>query len=141
MWDLIKDPGEGNLNLRAVLASIVGPYRVAHGSRTVKQVTQVGATATEIARNAARGKEVIYIEAWLPEQLQASGVWFLFSSSDQTGENAKLILLTAVPGQVQSRYQAVLLTNEQLYAQAVSEGSGAELPAGLVPLVISTVTF
>lgn len=141
MFDLIKDPGEGNLNLRAIVASIVGPYRVAHGSRTVKQVARIGAAATQIAQNAGRNKEVVYIEAWLPTQLQALGVQFLFSSSDQTGENAKLVLLTATPGQLQNRYQAVLLVNEQLYGQAVSDGAGAALPGPTVPLVVSTVTF
>ena len=64
MFDLNEDSGTGNLNVRAYIASVVGPRRIAHGQRTVKRVSTqqtvslLGATAS--------GVEVAYFEVRLP---------------------------------------------------------------------------
>jgi hypothetical protein len=138
VFDFNEDPGEGNLNVRAYVAALVGPLRTAHGNRQVKQVSIT--RGTELARNGAANNVPMYVEVWPPMQIKVNGVWVLFSASEQTGETGRSVLLTAIPGQVQDRYQAILLANEQLYAQAVSDGAGAPL-GGPVPLVVSTVSF
>lgn len=138
MFDFNQDPGEGNLNARAYVAAVVGPLRAAHGNRVVKQVPT--AQAVELAKNGSPHNEPVFVEVWAPMQVRANGVWVLFASSEQTGETGRLVLLTGVPGQLQERYQAILLSNEQLYAQAVSDGAGNPL-SKKTPLIVSTVTF
>ena len=138
MLNLNQDPGEGNLSVRAYVAATVGPLRIAHGNRQIRQI-QTG-EARELAKNGSADKQVMYVEVWPPMQLRATGVWVLFSSSEQTGETGRLVLLTGVPGQIQERFQALLLPNDQLYGQAVRDGAGNPIQ-GNVPLVVSKVTF
>lgn len=132
--DLIRDPGEGNLNLRAIVASLLGPRRIAHGRRRVVQVPPV--QATQIAQNKAKNQQALYVEVWLPNQLLGVGARILFSSSDSTGETAVLRLFATE----EDRYQVVLLPQEQLYAQAVSDAAG-NAAGPRTPLVVSAVAF
>ena len=137
--DLIKDPGLGNLNLRAYVATVVGPRRIAHGQRRVHQL-QVN-QSTELAKNAGRGLEALYVEAWLPRQAVAVGLQMLVSSSEGMGESAELVTLGVVGGgAILDRYRAVLLPNEQLYAQPLTDAAGQPL-GDRTPLVVSTVFF
>ena len=135
MFDLNLDPGTGNLNVRAYLASVVGPRRVAHGRRTVKVVPQAQSLSM---LGTPSGVEVAYFEVWLPLSsllaLGGGGAVVAFSSSENTGQDAFQILLT--PSQ---RYSGVLLPDDQLYARAVSDALGA--PIADVSLVISSVVF
>lgn len=133
-YDLIKDPGVGNLNLRAFVASLLGPRRVAHGQRRVVQVpTQQGGL---VANNKVTGHEAMYVEVWLPTQRVAAGARIMFASSEDMGENGVLRLFTTE----EDHYQAVLLPNEQLYARIISDAGGN--PVGdRNPLVVSTVAF
>jgi hypothetical protein len=133
-YDLIKDPGRGNLNLRALVASLLGPRRVAHGQRRTIRVPNV--QAAEIARNAVQGDEVMYVEVWLPPQVLAAGARVHFSSSESMGETAVLQLFAGI----EDKYEAVLLPREQLFAQVLADAAGN--PAGPhTPLVVSTVAF
>lgn len=143
MWlDLLnKDPGKGNLNLRAYIASIVGPQRVAFGKRTVRRLPVNG--SEEIVKNDARAEEsvVVYVEVWVPHQILATGRRILFSSSDSMGENAELVVLgTFGDNKVLDRYRTVLLPKEQLYAQVISDATGNPV-LNPTSIVISKVVF
>lgn len=138
-YDLIKDPGLGNLNLRVSVAAIAGPRRVAHGQRRVHQLGLNQGTL--IAKNAGTELQALYVEAWVPRQMVAVGLRMLVSSSQEMGESAELVTLGVVGGgAILDRYRAVLLQNEQLYAQALTDAAGNPLGAR-TPLVVSTVFF
>lgn len=142
--DLNKDPGEGNLNLRALAASVLGPYRAAHGEIKVKQVPLT--QAVELANNLipGAGRQAAYVEVWLPRGALGTGLRLRFGPSDSLGESSVLVTLnTAIgfpSGPVNDRYRAVLLPNEALYAQAVTDSTGAAL-TGDQPVVVSKVLF
>ena len=137
MWDLNADPGEGSLNARAYVASIVGPKRATHGQRAIRRVP---ANNTELlAKNSGKPPAVVYVEVWLPRQYVGAGLRLLFSSSSDAGESGNLVTLVAFPGEM-DRYRAILLTNEELYAQVVSDAAGNAV-ASPVSVVVSTVTF
>jgi len=139
-FDLDNDPGEGNLNIRAYLASVVGPKRVAHGTRSVVRVPT--ANSEELAKNPSKNHQVYYIEVWLPAQAGAVGARVLFSSSESMGESGVLITFNppAAPGQLNDRYRAVLLPTDHLYAQVISDAGGQPV-VGQVPMVVSKVVF
>jgi hypothetical protein len=137
-WDLNEDPGSGNLNLRAYIASLVGPRRIAHARRTVYRVHDN--KATQIAKNGSGTKSVFYVEAWTPQQAGGGGlVNFLFSNSqDAVGETG--VAVSAVPGQIVSltNYRAILLPGENLYVQLGPQAVGVLPPQ---PLVVAEVHF
>lgn len=146
--DLNKDPGEGNLNLRAYIASLVGPRRVAHGARRTYVLTP--GQAVQIGANNARDKEAVYLECWVPfSALVALGIGtgalVLFSDSENTGSGVLVNLSTVFPGQQNSRYSAVLLPDDVLFAQ-LTGSSVSGLPLGVfatlasLPVVVSQVT-
>lgn len=141
MWpfDLDKDPGEGNLNIRAYLASVLGPRRVAHGTRSIVRVPT--GNSEELAKNPSQQHQAYYVEVWTPPQVTA-GVRMLFSSSESMGENGVLVVLGVgtYPFSDLNKYKAVLLPSDHLYAQAVSDGAGNPI-AGPVPVVVSKVVF
>jgi hypothetical protein len=136
LFDLNQDPGTGNLNLRAYLAAVVGPRRIAHGLREVVQVSPQNPVL--IFGNKPQ-VEVAYVEVWLPEQsivaLPGAGAYIAFASSEGTGHNAIQLLLNAM-----QRFSAVLLPSDQIYAQAVADALRAAL-ANPVPVVVSSVVF
>lgn len=141
-YDLNEDPGEGNLNLRAYIASVLGPKRAAHGARSEKQVRFDRGTL--IAKNAPGGKQhqCLYVQCWMPGKKvgdlidQTSG-FFRFSSDENMG--ATSVMVQVFPNELFT-YSAVLLPNEQLYAQALQSFSPPFFPNAL-PLIISTVAF
>jgi hypothetical protein len=137
MWDLNADPGEGNLNLRAFLASLVGPRRVAHGQRTVKRVPITGSAM--LLRSTSTGKQATYFEVWLPQvslALPGGGALLSFLPSDSGGpDNGYQITLTAF-----QRYSGVILGDDQLYAAALADAAGGALVAP-VSVVVTSVVF
>lgn len=137
-FDFDKDPGRGNLNVRAYIASIVGPKRAAHGQRVIKRAPRTRAVV--LAKNSSKNKEVIYVEVWVPNQSIAGGARVRFDSSGSMGETADLVTLGAfADNQSIDRYRAVLLPNEELYAQVISDEAGN--PLDNISLVVSKVTF
>jgi hypothetical protein len=94
--------------------------------------------SAELAKNFSEESH-LYVEVWLARQVVGVGLRILFSSSEGTGETGNLVTLVAAPGE-NDRYRAVLLPQEQLYAQAVSDAAGNPL-AGPVPVVVSTAVF
>lgn len=136
MFDFNKDPGAGNLNMRAYFASIVGPRRVAQGRRSVKRVS-----VNEAQRlvDQVSGLEVMYFEIWLPQStlaaLPGNGAYLSLSSSETAGQNGVQLLLSPT-----QRYQGVLLPDDALYAQAVSDALFAPLAAD-VSVVVASVVF
>lgn len=136
MFDFNQDPGTGNLNLRAYLAAVVGPRRIAHGLRSVKQVPAGGPIL--IYGNKPQ-VEVAYFEIWLPQSsilaLPGGGAYLAFSSSESGGQSAYQILLNAT-----QRFAGVLLPSDQIFAQAVTDANGGAL-AGNVAAVVSSVAF
>jgi hypothetical protein len=136
VFEFNEDPGTGNLSLRALLAALVGPRRIAHGRRTVKRIP-LQQTIQMLTQ--PKGVEVNYFEVWLPTSsilaLPGAGAFISFSSSENAGESAFQILLSST-----QRYQGVLLPDDDLYAQAVSDAAGGPLAAP-VPVVISSVVF
>lgn len=137
MFDFNRDPGEGNLSVRAYFAASIGPKRATHGQRSVKRVPLTD--SVELAKNGSPSESVLYVEVWLPRQYVGVGLRVLFSSSEGTGETGNLVTLLGAPGE-QDRYRAVLLPQEQLYAQAVTDALGNPL-VGPVSLVVSTSVF
>jgi len=139
--DLNKDPGLGNLNLRAFYASVMGPYRTTYGKRVMRRVAPN--VSEELVKNGAPGDvEAVYVEVWLPNSLQVAGRRILFSSSEGMGEIADHCILGAVVPGLQSidRYRAVLLPGDQLFAQVLSDAAG-NLVTTQTPLIVSKVTF
>lgn len=138
MWDLNKDPGEGNLNLRAYIASLVGPRRVAYGQRRVYQVP--AAQSVQIIKGVTgRQVEAVYVEAWLPDSVPGPVNFRFASQQDAIGETGVLVQLSNLPAVPQVKYAAVVLPGENLYVQlAVSAGFPAADPT---PLVVSRVVF
>ncbi len=145
--DLNKDPGNGNLNVRAYIASIVGPRRIANSVRSMKQVSVVnGSTGsnTQLASNGTKIDSCVYVEVWLPQSaLEAfpDGIWFGFSGGGANLEaTADRVLLSPVPGQSTARYHTLLLPQEKLYAVAYTAGDGNALNVNKVPVVVGAVT-
>jgi hypothetical protein len=145
-FDLNVDPGEGNLNARAYVASLVGPRRVFQGQRKKRQL-EVG-RPTEIARNASPHKEAFFVSVWIPTTLPAAvaipfgvGLVFTFGSSEGLGDTSDVVTLFR-GGSEPNRYQTVLLPNEQLYGSVIARTDGVAIPPGArVPLISSQVAF
>ena len=135
MIDLNQDPGRGNLNVRAYMASVVGPRRITHGRRAVKRAQSSKPTPL---LGMPSGVEVIYFEVWLPQSsiaaLPGNGAFLAFSSSESTGQDAMQILLSAT-----QRFSGVLLPDDQIYVSSVTDAAGGALPQ--VSLVVSSVVF
>lgn len=134
--DLNKDPGTGNLNLRAYFAAIVGPRRIAHGRRSVVQV-QTGRPVLILGNKTQ--EEIMYFEVWLPQSsiaaLPGAGAFLGFMSGETGGQTAVQTLLNAT-----QRYSGVLLSSDQVFAEAVVDALGGALGAP-VPVVVSSVVF
>ena len=132
-FDLNEDPGRGNLNLRAYIAAVLGPKRIAHGVRSVVRVPLAPGNYVQLAKCGPQGRQVLYVECWTP-QVQNPGAVFRFSSSGDGGQTS---VLEAVGSTHAQRYSCVLLPNEQLYAQFLGSALVPELDP--FPLVVSTV--
>jgi hypothetical protein len=141
MFDLIRDSGVGNLNLRAFLASLVGPRRIVHGGQAVKRVPEASnGSNIQLYKSTGTGQQATYVEVWLPQSSIAAlpgGGAFLafFSSKSGIGEASVQILLSPT-----QRFSVVLLDDDALYAGALTDAAGGALAAP-VPVVVSSVVF
>lgn len=137
--DLNKDPGEGNTNLRAYIAAVLGPRRIAHGARRAFKLTK--GKAVLVCQNDAPERETVFFECWLQQGttgLGGGGAFILFSSSEDMGNAVIVDLAQAMPGQLNNHFSAVLLPQDELYAQLLSDAAGASLDA--VSITASKVT-
>lgn len=137
--DLNKDPGEGNTNLRAYIAAVLGPRRVAHGARRSFKL-ETG-KAKLVCQNDAREHETVFFECWLAQGttgLGGSGAIVLFSSSEDMGNAVVVDLAQVTPGQLNNHFSAVLLPQDELYAQLLSDAAGGALAS--VSVTTSKVT-
>ncbi len=138
--DLDKDPGTGNLNVRAYLATLVGPGRVLFGQHPVKRLTF--GKSYELAKNTVpNGMAAQYVEIWLTQAaiaaLPSGGAFLSFSNAMLApgAENSQQLLLSAT-----QRFRCVLLSNEILYGAAMTDAAGGAL-AIPVSVVVASVTF
>ena len=103
-------PGEGNLQLAALIAAVVGPYRVAHGAKHA--VILEADEPRKISSNSPASRHCLFVALFLP--LSRSGPLFLTVGQEDTpGDSA------GVPVALQpelGHFSAVLLPGEQLYA-------------------------
>lgn len=133
LFTVKTEPGLGNLSAKSYVASIVGPRRVALGSRT--KVTLVPGTPVRLIGNSGikgRNGEACFVSVTLvPDQTAAL---VLFGSDENPSDDNGIpeVLSTAATGVL--RFQAVLSAGEQLYAALPSTA-----PVGSsVSLVVST---
>src|SRR5205814_1810265 len=114
----------------AYLAARVGPYRVAHGSRSNVPLLNAN-QAVKIASSPGTSEQAIYVGVGLPPG--AAPVIVSFSSSEDTTN-------TAIPGAMAVAFSvgsgvsfsAVLIPGDDLYAWSATPG---------VRLVVSQVGF
>ena len=135
--------GRGNLDARALWASIVGRYRLAHGEKKV--VTLATAKGVQlVARNIGSAGVYQMVGVSLPAGAPVDPVPVVFSSQSSTGTNTGIpVRLTAAMGQQDAgspvvgggSYMAVLQPGDELYA-IVAPGGPASLK-----LVVSQVSF
>ena len=141
MLDLNQDPGTHNLNARAYYASLVGPRRILHGQRNVKNIPVAGSgKGLSLYKNTNSGQQATYVEVWLPGSsilaLPGGGAVIAFAPNDQdASQSAFQIVLTLT-----QRFSLVLLNDDALYASAVSDAVGGVLAAP-VPVVVSSAVF
>lgn len=141
MFNLNQDPGSGNLNLRAYVASLVGPRRVIHGQpRVIRAPLASTGQSVEVAKSTNTGKQATYYEVWLPRSvittLPGNGAVIAFGSGVIGGsESAYQFLITGT-----QRLTGVLLDDDALYATALTDATGGVLAAP-VSLVVATVVF
>lgn len=142
MFDLNKDPGDGNTNLRAYIASVVGPRRVAHGAR--RMYTLRSDRPILIGQNNAAERECVYLQCWVAGAalagLGGAGALVLFADSEDASSTGQLVnLATGFPGQLNNGYSAILLPQDQLYAQIFANAALGVLPE--IKVVVAQVTF
>ena len=81
----------------------------------------------------------MYFEIWLPQSsiaaLPGGGAFIAFSSSETAGQNAFQLLLSAT-----QRYSGILLADDQVYGQGLTDALGAPLAAD-VTVCLSSVVF
>jgi hypothetical protein len=129
--DLNADPGRGNLSARAYVASIVGPRRIVHGQKVVKRLTNENVAPL---LSAVSGDTVMYFEVWLPQDGPNGGAFVGFSDNESAGQNSFQLLVSAF-----QRYQGILLPDDQLYGQVITDAFGNPLPN--LSVIISSVVF
>jgi hypothetical protein len=140
-FDLNKDPGRGNLNLRAYVAAVLGPRRIAHGNRATKQVPWTESVL--LATNQPNGQEAMYVEVWVPQSGDEGPVAeavVRFSGGEGVGTTGVVEILRATHT---VRYSCVLLPGEQLYAQALRaiDFTPAIVSPTPIPVIVAKVSF
>ena len=141
--NLNDDPGTGNLNTRAYFASLVGPRRIVFGRRAVKRIN--GVKGVQLQKNGTRnGDECLYVECRLPQSVAVPVAFNFASQNDAIGETGVLTILSTsiiAPEGNERLFAAVLLPQDQLFAQLAALG-GVPVPADTeFPLVVTSVTF
>lgn len=116
---IMSHPGEGNLDVRAYVAAIVGPHRVAHGAKT--RATLRPDRETQLTSSAGQALRVVYTAVSLPADV-AGPLVAMFSNGGAIGPQTSVPcrLLNTLGAHAGNSYSAVLLPGEDLYAQAVS---------------------
>jgi hypothetical protein len=129
----IGDPGSGEANIRVLLASIVGPLRIAHGIQQAHRL--VRGRPIQVASNKSNAKQAAYCAVAVRQGQTGGAVAVLFDSGQSMGAAASMPALLAETSTAASLspFSSVLLPNEQLYAQLV-DTNFAE-----IDLVVSTV--
>jgi len=140
-FDLNRDPGRGNLNLRAYVAAVLGPRRLAHGNRATKQVSWTESVL--LATNLPSGHEAMYVEVWVPQSEDAdppATALVRFSAGEGVGTTGVVELLGTTHT---LRYSCVLMPGEQLYAQALSANDFAPpiVSPTPIPVIVGKVSF
>lgn len=111
------DPGEGNLQMQALIASIVGPFRIAHGSK--RTIHLEADEPKRIANIAPAARHCAFVALFLP--LSTDGpLAITVGKEDSQGDSA------GIPVQLEPRMGAgagvsfgcVLLPGETLYGQS-----------------------
>jgi hypothetical protein len=111
------DPGEGNLQMQALFAAVIGPYRVAHGSKRTVQLESD--EPKRIVNVAPAARHCAYVALFLPQS--ADGPLYITVGKEDTQGDA-----AGIPVQLESRlataagvgFACVLLPGESLYAQS-----------------------
>lgn len=133
LFTVKTEPGEGNLSAKAYFASIVGPRRVALGSR--RKITLTNDNPVRLVGNSGikgRNGEACFVSVSLVPGQTAELVLFGSDENPSDDNGIPETLSTAASGVL--RFQAVLNAGEQLYAALPSTA-----PAGSsVSIVVST---
>ena len=126
------DPGEGNLNLKAYIAGVVGPKRVAFSAKQVK--TLLEANSTKLINNNPQSGQVAFVSVSLVGP-SAAATPALFDSQQDVGQNSIPSFLSGTLGAASGiSFEAVLLPGDDLFGRA---GIGA----GTFNVVVSTSWF
>jgi len=107
-------PGRGNLDLRMLFASIIGPRRLAFGAKSTIKVSEQ--TPTLIARN-NQGTHPWFVAVSLSIDI-AGPIKILFSNGPVLDKGSAIpILLTNNTGQSGSTFETTLGPGDELFAQ------------------------
>jgi len=132
LFSVKTDPGEGNLSAKAYYASIVGPRRVALGSR--RKFTLTNSQSQKLASNTgiqgARG--VCFVNVTLVPGQTAELILFGSDENPSDDNGVPRVLSTATSGVLE--FQAALSPGEMLYAALPSTAAANSS----VSLVVST---
>ena len=112
------DPGEGNLDVRAYIAAVVGPLRITQGQvRVLNLPTDVPVSVLQ------NPKQVAYVSLSLPAA--TPGPTVVLVSQSGGGINSLSVTLTNTQGPMSGvSFAQVLLPGESLYVQT-SPGAAA----------------
>ena len=130
----IGNPGTGETNVRVFIAAIVGPKRLAHGMQQSFRLQR--GQSVKVAGNKSNSKQAAYCAVSLRQGATAPGTAAVLFDSGQSMGAANSVPAVLIQSATQSQlspFEAVLLPNDQLYAQLV-DGAVAE-----VDVLVSTV--
>jgi hypothetical protein len=126
-------PGQGNLDVKAYFAAVVGPLRAVFGKNTSPTLSE--GEVAQLVRNAGVADQWAYVTVVLPGNLAGPKVG-MFSNDRSNGFNTALpVTLQRTMGAAGGNcFAAVLAPGEMLYARA-APGEGS------FKVVVSTVWF
>lgn len=124
----VADPGEGNLDARALVAAILGPMRLAHGSR--KTHVLPSNQPIQVVKNSKAAP--CYVGVSLDPAV-AGPLVVLVSGTPSSGMNSVPITLTNTHGPYSGvSYGAVVLPSEELYLQTAPNAAQMRIVATTV---------
>lgn len=111
------DPGEGNLQENALRAAIIGPYRIAHGSK--RTVNLQPDEPSRIANLAPAARHCAFVALFLPTS-QTGPLNLTVGQEDTQGDSAgvPVALEPRVGPMAGISFSCVLLPGETLYGQS-----------------------
>lgn len=129
----IGNPGTGETNIRALLASLIGPFRVAHGTHQSYRLQR--GTPVLVGGNKSNAGQAAYCAFALRQGQGGVNAAVLFNSSSSMGAATTVptVLAEAMGPTVFFAFSAILLPNDQIYAQLV------DAALAQIDLVVSTV--